>query len=349
MSESAVLARLRRGPGTVAYLGTSVSVQRSGFRPRVHTALEEETGHEHRSVLAGVGGADALAGVFAVDALVSPHKPDVCFVEFATNDARSTTPREDLDDALAGVVRKLLRSGCEPCLLQLPLQDGLAPRRDETQQRSIEVSQRLGVPLVRLDEHLGELADKGALSPADVLRDGLHLGSRGAQAAADHILDVLRHDAGPAVGGARDEEGRFDRTTVAAIEPAWFDRPDELLHERLNLVQPYLRIRPGNAMRCRYDQELVGVLTVIGPASGWMRVSHDGQHEDRLLWDVECTYNRLSIVTLDRRVPAGSELTLEVLDRPVERWGPGQQPEGFRDDGPDLRLISVLLREDPRP
>src|SRR3954462_9065098 len=184
MPESAILARLREGPATVAYLGTSVTVQRSGYRPRTHDALQTETGHDPRATAAGVGAADSLAGLFLADVLVLPHKPDVCFIEFATIDAMTPTEQSELDLAIDALMHKLLAAGCRPCLLQPPLSGELAPLAEATGRRAIEVSQRFGIPLVRLDHHLESVMKAVANSATFLPRDGLLLGAAGAAAAA---------------------------------------------------------------------------------------------------------------------------------------------------------------------
>lgn len=312
MSE-AVLDRLRRGPATIAYLGTSVTVQRSGFRPRLHELLEEASGHRHRSVLAGVGGADSLAGAFLMDLLVIPHRPDVCVVEFATTDACSPLGEDELDAALEVVAASLLAGGCAPLLLALPRED--APRSPRARGRVAAVAARHGLACVDAEPTPG------------LLRDGLHLTPGGAQLVAERALAASRTAPAPARGRVPPPW----RPLLVRPQPDWYADPSRVEQGRLNLVEPYLRSGPGNPLTVPVDGELAGLVVVAGPTSGWV-VAGD---QPILLWDTDCTYQRLAAPVLPARAALGTATRIE----PVERDVPGRPP------GPiDLRLVAIMVR-----
>ena len=56
----------------------------------------------------------AITGVFLMDDLVLRHRPDLCFVEYATSDTAGTTPPELPRSRRRGDRRKLREAGCAP-------------------------------------------------------------------------------------------------------------------------------------------------------------------------------------------------------------------------------------------
>src|SRR5437764_7249306 len=111
--------RLRNEPCTIAYLGASVTAQREGYSSRLHELLCRLWKQPHRMIWAGTGALGSLSGVFLMDELVVKHRPQLCFVEYATGDFCGRTPPEELGPAIEGIAQKLRDIGCEPCFLYL--------------------------------------------------------------------------------------------------------------------------------------------------------------------------------------------------------------------------------------
>jgi hypothetical protein len=73
-------------------------------------------------------------------------------------------------------------------------------------------------------------------------------------------------------------------------------------------VQPYVCSGPGNPLRYELDAELHGLLVVLGPDSGWIRISAGGHSQEHLLWDRDCYYDRLGVFLLEPPLDAGAAL-----------------------------------------
>ena len=128
------------------------------------------------------------------------------------------------------------------------------------------------------------------------------------------------------------------------VTPAHFRDPAQTLMSMLNLVQPYVCTEPGNPIRYELDAELAGLLVVLGPDSGWLRISAGGRSDEHLLWDRDCYYDRLGVFLLDPRVDAGASVSIEVLDRPVDRSGSARPISSPASPAATLRIIGLLLR-----
>ncbi len=320
---------------TIAYFGASVTAQREGYRPRAHALLAGDDPAAERAVHAGVGGVGVVSGLFLLDDLVLRHRPSLCFVEFATTDMAALTPDDLLRPALEAVVERLRAADCEPCFLLLGRRGVPAANRRRVRAAYEEVARHHGVRCVDVAAELEEATG--------MLADGVHTTQGGAECIARRIADdVARH------GRPRPQRARGASCTpsmlATAVTPA---RPDELADPAdavtgtLRFSYPYVAVRPGNAFTHRLRGELVGLLVAIGPTTGGVVVSTgDGWEEERVLWDRWCTYERLSTVILERRVPAASIVRVEA--RRIDRsTGSDSAAAGAV---PELRLIAYLER-----
>ncbi len=307
-------ARLRSRDCTIAYLGASVTAQADGYRPRLHEAICRLTGRDHRAVAAGTGAMGAITGVFLMDDLVLRHRPDLCFVEYATSDLAGTTPREHLEAAVEGIVGKLDDSGCATCFLYL-----LRTDREPGELRAVvdayeRVAERHGLASI-------DAASELASAPAgSLLRDQVHTTEAGSDLTATTVLRGLERilaspgEPRPAAAG----DPTFRRARVVGPTPEMFRDPAGCLEGRFRLVYPYLEIDSSNELRLRPEGDLVGLLLIVGPDTGWIEVEAGGRTAEHLVWDEHSSYDRLGSVILTPFPAAGAELSIRLSDRPVD-------------------------------
>ncbi|MGZ0654116.1 SGNH/GDSL hydrolase family protein [Coraliomargarita sp. W4R72] len=89
-------------PVVVAFLGGSITVNRSGFTGQVpHWLRQTYSGVEVNVINAGISGTPSRFGAQRLDRDVLTHDPDLIFVEFAVNDGNN-----DASEAMERIVRK---------------------------------------------------------------------------------------------------------------------------------------------------------------------------------------------------------------------------------------------------
>ncbi|HEY4346155.1 MAG TPA: hypothetical protein VGM80_01095 [Gaiellaceae bacterium] len=66
------------------------------------------------------------------------------------------------------------------------------------------------------------------------------------------------------------------------------------------------------------DGDLVGMLTILGPHSGHIEVDDGHVSQEHLLWDEECSYERLGSVIFEPFPAARSDVRIRIVDRPVD-------------------------------
>ena len=113
---------------------------------------------------------------------------------------------------------------------------------------------------------------------------------------------------------------------------------------RFRLVYPYIEIDRAGELRFTPEGELVGLLVVLGPHSGYIEVTAAGGTVEYLLWDDECSYERLGSVVLGPFAPAGSEVTIRVTDRSVDRSAAKRPIDAGEAARPRLKIAGLMVR-----
>jgi hypothetical protein len=328
-------------------MGASVTAQKDGYRPRLHELLCRDTGHDHRAVAAGLGAMGSITGVFLMDELVLPRRPDLTFVEYATSDIAGTTPLEHLGAVLEGMVGKLRGAGSEPCFLYLP-------RADTRLGASavVEIYERVadahGVPSINVAEWMREAIDRGEVAVDSVLRDVVHTTATGSDRTATAIRDALSEIPDMPRPDRELDDAQFSGTgfrstrVVAATRALAAGEP--VAEGRFRLVYPYVELDRDGLLRFRPDGELVGLLVVVGPHSGYLEVESPAGRAEHLLWDEECSYERLGSVIFDPFLAAGADVTIRLSERPVDESGARRPVDPSKAARKLLKLIGLLVR-----
>jgi hypothetical protein len=336
-------ARLRTEDCTIAYMGASVTAQKDGFRPRLHELLRRDTGRDHRAVAAALGATGSITGVFLMDDLVLAHRPDLAFVEYASSDVAGTTPRAQLAPVLEGIVGKLRDAGCEVCFLYLHRSD-VDLGTSEVVAAYEDVADHHAVPSINVAYWLRTQIERGNLDGRKLLRDVVHTTGAGSALTAEAIRDAVEQiPPMPRAVAAPLRDDGFRRARIEAPSAA-LAGDGAFAEGRFRLVYPYIEIDRRGELRFAPRGELVGLLVVLGPHSGYIQVTAGGEIVDYLLWDDDCSYERLGSVVLDPFAPAGSEVTIRVTDRPVDR-STAKRPVDAREAArPRLKVAGLMVR-----
>jgi hypothetical protein len=282
-----------------------------------------------------------------MDELVLAHRPDVCFVEYTTSDAASTTPLEYLGPALEGIVCKLRDAGCEACFLHLYRGDH-DPATGPVVETYERVADHYGAPSIDGAACVRDLIRDGVVTDSEVLRDVVHTTAVGseltAEAVARGLARVFAARSRPVDRPAPLFGESFERTRIA---PA----TRELVHEgagcsagRFRLQYPYLEVGAPGELRFTPDGDLVGLLVIVGPQSGYIEVGTAGGIVEHLLWDEQCSYERLASVVFAPHVRAGTEVMIRLSGRPVDYSSARQPVNPAETIDKRLKLVGLMVR-----
>jgi hypothetical protein len=310
--------KLRSQPCTIAYLGASVTLQRDGYRPRLHSALQEATGQEHRSVTAAMSGSGSISGAFMTEDLVLSREPELCFVDFTSRDAAWATTPGWVGAAVEGIVLKLLAGNCQPCFVYTYRDDEGSGVYAEVQAAYEGVTEHYGVPSVDVASQFRDMFESGSASRDELLTDVVHTTPAGAQLAADaiaHGVLGIRASATPVALPPRplhDEPFADARLLPAADVP--LREPAGREERRFRFFYDYVVLPLGNAFEWALDAELVGMLVVLGPETSGVRITSPDGVRELTLRDTDCFYNRLATMIFETPYPPGMRTTIEPLE-----------------------------------
>lgn len=340
--------RLREEPCRIAYLGASVTAQRDGYRMRLHELLCSWTAQAHLSIHAGTGGVGSLSGVFLMDTLVLAHEPQLCFVEYATNDLDGRTSPALTGRAVEGIVGKLRERGCQPCFLYLYRRDTCFGRANEVIAAHEAVADYHRVPSIDVAAPIEEGATRGELRVDELLRDVVHTTPAGSRLVAESILDAVQQiSAASAITSPPHGELHLDGFRGARVYPArrgWLKHQARAERKRFRLTFEYLRIGSDNHFTCTFDGELVGMVVIVGPTSGIIRVSAGQDVREITLWDPHCHYERLSTVIFPRRYSPGCEVRIEPTEAGID-YSSSLRPVDHRATiSKDLKVVGFMVR-----
>ncbi len=176
---------------TVAYFGGSITWGATASDPlktswRALVTSELETLHPQariRAVDAAIGGQPSKLGVFRMDRDVLPHKPDLCFVEFAVNDWGAPDSQETME----GVIRKLRACRPDMAVVLVLIGSNAAYDRSPSQDRQLELAAHYGLPVIDIFSAVKAKLAAG-LTTRDILTDTCHPNDAGYRLYTDIIL-----------------------------------------------------------------------------------------------------------------------------------------------------------------
>ena len=199
-----------------------------------------------------------------------------------------------------------------------------------------------------LSINIGRIFER-AVPSNDIRRlcfDGLHLTVDGARWVAELIANATQElFAAPTCDGAIPPRVHADQYEQAAIEPAQSSilaKPERGQSGRFRLRYSYVTFQSDNEASFQSGGLTDGMLLVVGPDSGFIKVRTDTESTEYLTWDAWCTYERLQAVIFKRPILENTTVRISVLNRsvPDDRSAKTQR---------SLKIVGFLVRPEPVP
>lgn len=309
-------AALRERSCRIAFLGASVSAQKNGYASELVRRLSEQTGHDHALVQASIGGLGCLSGVFLMDGLLAARRPDLCFVEFSTADRAGYTPLDRIGAAAEGILRKLIAQSVQPVILHLY-------RRESATFPSVaaeweRVAEHYGVPTIDLE------SSWSAAAPTDLdpcLRDAVHVTETGAERLGRDVSKaVLGLSPGPGAlwPSWKMHADAYDRTCIVPATREMLDNSANARARMFRFNYPYIEVGPGHAFRYANAAGIVGLLLIVGPAAGTIRIEDERGARRLQAFDEYCHYDRLQTLLVLRETWEPRRVMCELTQDPVD-------------------------------
>lgn len=151
----------------IAYFGGSITAQ-AGWRPKTLAYFQKAyPGVKFREINAAIGGTGSDLGVFRLQQDVLEQKPDLMFVEFATNDGGASP--EQIFRCMEGIVRQTWRAApeCDICFVYTLTEAAVQPMLEGKYQRSASAMEKIAehyhIPTIHMGMEVAKLAREGKL------------------------------------------------------------------------------------------------------------------------------------------------------------------------------------------
>ncbi len=151
----------------IAYFGGSITAQ-AGWRPKTLAYFRKTyPDAKFSEINAAIGGTGSDLGVFRLQQDVLESKPDLMFVEFATNDGGASP--DQIFRCIEGIVRQTWRAApdCDICFVYTLTEAAIAPMLEGKYQRSAsameKVAEHYHIPSIHMGMEVAKLAKEGKL------------------------------------------------------------------------------------------------------------------------------------------------------------------------------------------
>lgn len=341
-----VIAKLKKEPCIIGYLGASVTAQRDGFRPIFHQTLCNLTEQCHKSVTAALGSNGSICNVFIMDELILKHQPVVCFIECSVADLSPYTPISEVGPVMEGIILKLLQAGVTPCLVHLYRSDRIYKGSDVIALQE-EVAERYAIPSINLGAYFEELVNSKLIDTKVFIPDAVHTSAAGAAKYSELLIQGIKIILSKAPKMDRVEQSNFDyikpiykrsffKTSLVASEDSWV-KGGEAIRGIFRLYYPYLEIGFDSKLQFSFDQELIGMMLVIGPHSGEISVEVNSSLHKYSLYDQWCDFERVKALIFNEPIPSGSDVRVTLLS-------PYSMASEVEKKAHRLKVVSCMLR-----
>ncbi|HKX32641.1 MAG TPA: GDSL-type esterase/lipase family protein [Blastocatellia bacterium] len=281
--------KLRAGKAvTVAYLGGSVisglgasNAEKTSYRALVTNWIRKKYPKaEIQEINAAVGGTGSLYGALRARRDVIAYKPDLVFIDLATNDAGED--EGSVKKAVEGLLRQLLVVPQPPEVVML---HATTARKDVHTDWYEAVSSYYQIPSINLQTQTWAILEGGTVKSSDFWKDGLHPSDSGHKIYADLITNflaeqeklkatpIMRNLPTPLIS---DEMNYGEFKAVAEIKhnPNW---KTELSNNRNLPTALLVSDKAGSQIEYYFEGTVIGLSLRMGPDCGIFEVLVDGR------------------------------------------------------------------------
>ena len=325
----------------IAYFGGSITAQ-PGWRPKTLTHFQKAYPQAKFSEInAAIGGTGSDLGVFRLRQDVLTQKPDLMFVEFATNDGGA--PPEQIFRCMEGIVRQTWRAmpQCDICFVYTLTQAHSAAMLDGKFQRSASAMEKIadhyGIPTIHMGLEVAKLAKDGKLvwkaplpktdDEKKALGDKFVFAPDGVHPHVDTghelYLQAIVRSLEPiaAVSKAAGAHAlpspfiapNFENAKLIPISEAALSKgfthldpvKDDFGKRWANrMTSLHKGLQPGDTLTFKFKGTRAAIYDIIGPDCGQVIITLDGQPPKTVArFDAYCTSHRLATLTIGADLP----------------------------------------------
>ena len=312
----AVAEPKNKGTLRILYVGASVTAQKTGFRPQLN-ALFENIGYTVEEKVVAIGGTGSMFGLCNLSSLEPGSSFDLAFYEYSTGDLNlGLTPFSHMFDVVHDSLKYLKAVSRKSYLLHNYRSDFEGDKGDLVRKVHSDAANQLDVEIIDSCKYFEEM--KRQIEDSDkwgeIYRDIVHTADKGSELLSNFIFDKVNITSG-GVFTPRPYEldaGVYQFSELAAPSGTYVYPQTEQNYEYISLI-------PGQRISFELKGELWGLLSIIGPLSGWVKISANGQKLiEYSLFDIHCYYERAHSRQFIKLFDDYVEITIDIPKREVD-------------------------------
>ena len=331
----------------IGYIGGSITEATEGWRDLTFCWFRLKFPQTaFYQVNAAIGGTGSNLGVFRMEHDVFTGKPDLLFVEFAINDAGET--RENILKSMEGLIRKTWAAfpRTDICFVYTTAEkeciDLVNGRPLLSSEAMEELAEYYGIPSINVGIEIARLYSQGRLvlcaAPSEnehiivFTEDHTHpLSESGHPLYANVVVKYLEkmskkgykayHELPtPYVPDNWQDAKMIDVSQTELIGNWTMLVKDSPVAQQFKQFMPSIyQAKPGAMMLFKFKGRGIGIYDCIGPGTGTIEITIDGQKEEISRFDPWCNYYRKHYFFVKELEDKVHEVEIRVLDKKIDK------------------------------
>ena len=176
----------------------------------------------------------------------------------------------------------------------------------------------------------------------EIYRDNVHTSPKGSKLVSDHIFENLNLS----VLDSPFERGDSNTLKAGFYFPKISGRDIEIYtYPSSGQEFKYFRLKPNETISMKIKGEIWGLISVVGPTSGWVNVKANGTTiQEFCQLDAHCYYERIQPRQFMRNFEEEVELTIQLIDKELD-FDNVKQPHKDHEAERELKFSCIMGRD----
>lgn len=308
---------------SILYVGASVTAQKNGYRPELNVLLQDRLEASVTENVVAIGATGSMFGLCNLNYLDLEGEYDLAIYEYSTGDLNvGLTPVEKVYDVVYQSLELLKAKAKRVLVVNNYREDYDGEKGDFIRLQYIQAANELGVPIANIYQEVAEYRSRLPINEnwTEYYRDNVHTEPKGSRLVANYLCNHIYNlwDELPQGGVTKPSINKLVHANMHGI---FLDGKEikEYTYPSSKQKFNYISLCRNESVEFEFRGELWGVLSIVGPRSGVVRVSQD-EHVivEYNQFDRHCYYNRVQPRSVFRKYDDFVKIRIELLDKPID-------------------------------
>jgi len=326
----------------VLYVGASVTAQKNGYRPELNKKLEA-AGYTVNQTILATGATGSIFGLCNLSTLQLPENEtfDLTVYEYSTGDLNiGLTPLDVMVDVVFESLAFLKTISQQVVLVNNYRSDYENGEGEFVREKHRDAAKLAGVPVIDTYPVFEEMRKNFSEQDwKEIYRDNVHTSPKGSKLVSDYIFENLNLSALDSPferGGSETLKAGFYFPQIIGKDTEIYTYPSS------GQKFKYFRLKPNETISMKLKGEIWGLISVVGPTSGWVNVQANGSSiQEFCQLDAHCYYERIQPRQFMRNFEEEVELTIQLIEKDLD-FNKVKQPHKDHNAERELRISCIM-------